>query len=196
MDRKWLDVNHFRINTFMKSIYNHLDDYKIYYTVLPSSMITNGVNPGYRHITGGMSPKEIAKREAHHLGYIANLNRKNGFYDKLESSILLSGIQNPIVIQAGFCSKIYQKYLPADAQTDHTKILVCDRHGGSRLWVAKKHNMDIPCIISDFVGRFKDSNFEELFTIEEIKEKYVNKPDRITINAQGVHAGALEHIHL
>jgi len=180
----------------MKSTYNHLDDYRIYYAVLPSSIITNGVNPGYRHVSGGMSPKQIAKREAVHQGYIDNLNRKNGFYRKLEQNILTHGIKNPILIQAGYCNEIYKKYLPAEAQADDTKILVCDRHGGSRLWVAKKHNMDIACIISDFVGRFENSGFEELFNVDQIIEKFVNKPDVIRINDRGVHAGALEHIHL
>lgn len=180
----------------MKRTYIHTDDFRIYYAVLPSNIITNGVKPGYRHVTGGMSPKEIKTREKVHLNYIESLNRKNGFYDKLQANILENGIQNPILIQAGFCNKIYQKYLPEEAQKDHTKILVCDRHGGSRLWVAKQHNLDIPCIISDFTGRFENSKFEELFTKEEIERKYVNKPQRVIINEAGVHAGTLEHIHL
>jgi len=170
--------------------------FKIYYAVLPSSQITNCVAPGYRHVTGENTPAGIAERLRVQNPYIKNLNQKNQFYIKLEESVLKDGFVNPILIQAGYCLLIYKKYLPEEHRKDISKALCCDRNGGSRLWVAQKHNLDIPCIISDFSEMFKNKGLEELYTDDDIRGKYGVNPKRIIINGHGVHVGQPVHIHL
>lgn len=170
--------------------------FRIYYAVLPSKDITNCVAPGYRHVTGDNTPSGIAERNRAQANYITNLNHKNNFYKKLEESILKEGFVNPVLIQAGYCTQIYRKYLPEDHQRDIKKALCCDRNGGSRLWVGQKHNLDIPCIISDFCGRFANSGFEELHSQDDVMRKYGVRPKRIIINEHGVHVGQPVHIHL
>lgn len=166
-------------------------DFKIYHTTLPSKMITNCISPGYRYVSG--DPDKQDERDKAQEDYIKGKNSINHFYDKLEESILEKGIRNPILIQAGFCVEISQKYLPKEAQEDHSKILCCDRNGGSRLYIAQKYNMDIDCIISDFCGKF-DNQFTELYNEEEIMEIYKDKPKKIIINKHGVHVQDLPHI--
>ncbi|NJO64949.1 MAG: hypothetical protein HC836_44605 [Richelia sp. RM2_1_2] len=67
---------------------NSMNLFKIYYTILPSSTITNCVAPGYRHVTGENTPDAIKKRLELQTQYIKRLNDKNKFYIKLEQSIL------------------------------------------------------------------------------------------------------------
>lgn len=163
--------------------------YKVYYAILPSNIIQAGVGPGQFHTP-------LSKLEKEREKYIENLNKKNGFYQKLEQSILQEGFRNPILVNAGFCKEVYKKYLPKEAQEDHTKILACDSNGGSRLYIAKKHNLDIPCLISDFVGRFVKSGFEELKTKEEILQKYKDKPKDIIFSQSGLQVSHLPQSHL
>lgn len=170
--------------------------FRIYYAILPSNDITNCIAPGYRHVTGDNTPEGIAKRKKAQEDYIKTLNQKNKFYIKLEESMLEDGIVNPILIQAGYCTKIYRKYLPIEHQQKIAKALCCDRNGGSRLFIAQQHNLAIPCIISDFSSRFVDDGFEELKDEQEIMRKYAAKPKRIIINDHGVHIGQPVHVHL
>lgn len=170
--------------------------FRIYYAVLPSSSITNCVAPGYRHVTGANTPEGVAKRNKAQTDYISNLNKKNSFYVKLEASIQKDGILNPILVQAGYCTEIYRKYLPESHQKDLSKALCCDRNGGSRLFIANKLKLDVPCIISDFAGRFKDVGFEELHDKEAVMRKYKVRPKQIIINQAGVHVGQPIQLHL
>lgn len=107
--------------------------YKVRFKVLPSNIICNALVPNEHELI-----------------------RKKNFYTNLEKSILEKGFINPIMINAGFCPWISQRYLPKKMAQDSNKILVCCKWGGSRLWVAQKHNFDIPCIISDFIGMFDE----------------------------------------
>ena len=170
--------------------------FKIYYAILSSGGITNCVTPGYRHVTGDTTSAGIAERKNTEIKYVNTLNNKNKFYLKLEESILKHGYINPILVQAGYCTKVYRKYLPIEHQKDITKALCCDRNGGSRLYIAKKHNFDIPCIISDFVGMFTLAEFDELHTEKDIFKKYNVPPKRIIINEHGIHVGQPVHMHL
>lgn len=175
---------------------NNMHAFRIYYAILPSLTISNVVAPGYRHVTGENTPKAIAERNRVQQNYITNLNNKNKFYIRLEESVKRDGFINPIFIQAGYCVDIYKKYLPEEHQKDLTKVLCCDRNGGSRLYIAQKLNLDIPCIISDFVGRFSNSGFLELYNETDIINTFNVKPKKIIINAHGVHVSEPVHVHL
>jgi len=100
-------------------------NYTIKYAVLPSNSIENTMRPS----------EELIKRQ----------NEKEGFFIKLEKSILKNGILNPIGIAAKK-DKVYVTY------------------GGSRLMTAQKHNLDVPCIIADFDNVFPEA---KIITEEE-----------------------------
>lgn len=178
------------------------DSYRVYYGVIPSNEICNGVAPGYRHIVGGWTDEAIERRRRGSQGYIDNLNNKNGFYTKLLESVKQEGVKNPICISAGYCVAIYQKYLwqsmiNEDGSPIWEKVLVCDRKGGSRLWAAQQLDIDIPVIVSDFVGMFVDrQGFVELYSEDDIKSKFQNTPETVVLNNTGVNIGTIPHIHL
>ncbi len=126
-------------------------------------------------------------------------NEINGFYDKLEASILKEGVRNPILISAGRCRPSMVSKIPKEMREDHTKILVLDRHGGSRLWAAQKHNLTtVPCIISDFVDMFPECPVLE--TVDEIRLHYQDQPKELFIEREneilGVVVKGLPMTHL
>jgi len=105
---------------------------------------------------------------------IKEQNNGEQFFIKLEKSVLESGIVNPIGIAAKK-DKIYVTY------------------GGSRLMIAQKHNLDVPCIIADF-----DNVFPEAKTIkeEEIPSYYKNPPTHFQLRAAKLYIHGCENIHL
>lgn len=111
--------------------------------------------------------------------WIKKLESRNQFYTKLEKSILDEGFRNPI-----FCNSIPQGTF--------------SRVGTSRLWMAKKHKLDIPCIIADYTGRWKHLEF--LGTEEDIRSKFKDQPHLIDLSSPTkvghVWIGGLPHYHL
>ena len=150
--------------------------YDVRYAILNSSDIINLVQP----------PNEK---------YIEIKNKcYNNFYINLEESILEHGVKNPILVTAGI------KGSPLTVRNKHkipnnielNDIIVCDRLGGSRLWVAQKHNLKIPCIISDFINKFFDK--EKLETFEQIYGKFTNRPAKIDADKCGLHVYGLPNV--
>ena len=96
------------------------------------------------------------------------------FFSKLEKSILSHGFRNPIVVNA-------------------TKFGIVNRYGGSRLMIAQKHNMKIPCIIADF-----DDIFSDLIEIQynDIKTFFIDKPKKVYLKPHGINVSGCEHSHL
>ena len=111
--------------------------------------------------------------------WVGKLEHKNQFYTKLEESILKEGFRNPI-----FCNSIEQGTF--------------SRVGTSRLWIAKKHKLDVPCIIADYVDRWTD--LEELKTEQDIRGKFQDQPHIIDLTSPNkighVWIGGLPHYHL
>ena len=108
--------------------------------------------------------------------YIDRLNHENGFYDRLLASVTAEGVRNPILV------------------TSNSRGVRCDRHGGSRLWVAQRLGLPIPCLISDWVGRFRD--LEELATREAVLAMFRDQPESLLANQQGLHVLNLPQVHL
>ena len=106
---------------------------------------------------------------------IEKLNAVNGFFIKLEQSIMKEGIRNPVVLtsQGG---------------------KITNRYGGSRVLIAQKYNLIIPAIIADFDGRF--AHGELLTSIAQIEEKFKDKPRKILLKHYGINVSGCEHYHL
>ena len=125
------------------------------YAVLPSNDIENDLQPGDDRINW--------------------MNETNGFFVKLEGSIIREGFRNPIVVTA-------------------TRKKVTNRYGGSRLMIAQRHYLDIPCIIADYDNIFPDA--KELKSIEEIREYFMDQPRKILFKSYGINMSGCEHVHL
>ena len=131
---------------------------------MDSSTISNQVynGAGYRDV-----------RPPH--SWVDKLNSKNGFYSKLEASILAEGFRNPVfAISDGASTRV--------------------RYGTSRLWMAKKHKLDIPVIIADYVHRWDD--LEELLTEEDVLSKFKDPPALLEIGDYEMRIDQCPHSHL
>jgi len=148
------------------------------YGVLPASEISDRVlvdNPGYGSPIGRWGSRPVKPDGS----WISKQEMKWGFYTRLEESILKEGFRNPI-----FCNAIPEGLF--------------SRVGTSRLWIAKKHNLEVPCIIADYVNRFPE--LEELRTEKEIRAKFKDQPNKVELHAETkvghVWISGLPHYHL
>ncbi len=107
--------------------------------------------------------------------WVDKLNQENGFYRKLEESILKDGFVNPI-----FCNA-------------YKEGTFC-RYGTSRLWIAKKHKLEIFAIIADYTDRWEHLN--EIETREEVLNLFTDKPKILEINDDEMRIDACPHCHL
>jgi len=108
----------------------------------------------------------------------------SNFYERIEKSILNSGFDDPIIIYAGW-NRRWKNHPDEIQDLGLENLLTCTNTGGSRLWVAQKYNMDIPCMVNDFVDRFPDA--PELKTLEEIELLHTKKkPMAIHLRDDGV----------
>jgi len=161
--------------------------YTLRYGILDSNIIFNEVG-SYCEGPFGWDDESVKIREEKWQQHINKIEEENGFYTKLEKSILKDGFRNPILVDAGYCPQmrdgIKNRRLPIEMQEDHTKILTCSYNGGSRLMIAQKNNLQIPCVISDFIDRFSD--FKLLQTKEDITSCYTDQPRRISFQSFGL----------
>lgn len=63
-------------------------------------------------------------------------------------------------------------------------LLICRMLGGSRLWACQKHDLDIPCIISDYCDKFP--GLQPLKSQEDILKHFQNSPGKVGFNSYGV----------
>jgi len=169
-------------------------EYDLRYAVLDSNLIFNVCGPLSAGPIGWDEPN-IKKREVAAQKYISIMNRKQGFYTKLEKSILQEGVRNPILVKCGWCPERTLRRLPISMQKNINNILVCDSNGGSRLWVAQKHDLKISCLISDFVGRFSNEQLVEKTSNAALKF-FKDKPEKLVINDHGIGIYDLPQVHL
>lgn len=148
--------------------------YSVYSVLIPSRNIINLCGPDR------INDNEYTQK------MVSSRNNKDFFYSKLEKHILGYGIKNPIVVSLGFCPKSLIKFIPEDKSDDYLNHFICDRHGGSRLFIAQKHNLPIPCIVIDF-NSFFEGKLRELRTVKDISSQFINKPKKITHTAEGIH---------
>lgn len=126
-------------------------------------------------------------------GHIDRLNEQNGFFDKLEESILKNGIRNPILVSIGWAPPAIFNRLPQDIQDNFNDTFICFIKGGSRLWVAQRNNIDVPCIVSDFIGKFSD---QDDLDEEGVISCFRDGPVQIAHGDKGMVIRNLPHIHL
>ncbi len=145
-------------------------NYTVRYATLNSNRIYNWGGPGYgKH---WVSPEERRHLQEWH---VRNRNKRDGFYDRLEKSILKEGIRNPIVVNSGYIHPSKWRNLPPHiTKCGLENFLACLDWGASRLYIAQKYNWAVPCVIVDYSGKF--STEQELKTEKDILAVYRDKP--------------------
>ncbi len=176
---------------------------EIKYAILNPHAISNLCGP--ERIPVGWTPLRIKQRTEATEETINRKNKINNFYNELEANVLANGFINPILVSVGIFSNGYLNNLTGtkvnsvrglihrihpDLREDPEHIITCEQYGGSRLWVAQKHNLNIPCIISDFVDHFE--GIEILESKEAVLNKFVDTPSELTINELGVSMAGWE----
>lgn len=161
--------------------------YRVHFVHLPARDIFGMVGRcggGYNTVWEDWSDEGRAKRESIMLEYETAMNQLCGHYQKLEASVLKEGFRNPIIITCGLPKKRRIENLPPEMRSLPPRdLLLCEMTmGGSRLHVAQKHNMKIPCIINDWTGRFSKS--PEIFKPVEAYQFYRDPPQSITMNPE------------
>ena len=146
-------------------------DYQIRYGIIPANLISDKVivkNPNYGEPIGEWGSRPVTP-SAHQM------KREGQFYLKLEKSILKEGIRNPI-----FCNCFEEGTF-------------C-RYGTSRLWLAKKHKLEVPVIIADYTGEWKD--LELLVDKNDVLDKFRDKPEVLELNKKEMRFDGCPHTHL
>lgn len=108
---------------------------------------------------------------------IQHENEKNGYFTKLEESILREGFRNPINVWIKDNGDLTSWY-----------------YGGSRLMIAKKHNLSIPCIISDHINKFPNAKI--LNNEKEIRSMFKDRPITVIFEEKGMNISGCEAVHL
>lgn len=148
--------------------------FQVKYAVIHHTQVVNFVGPPS---CGRQLPYEEMLKKAHRR--ISEHNARNGFFQKLEDSVKEEGFRNPIIVRAGWLPMPFWKRVPDYYKVKGIKnLMFCDQLGGSRLWTAFKLNMDIPCIIRDYVEMIDAPVFT---TEKEVRDCYKEKPIKVII---------------
>jgi hypothetical protein len=158
---------------------------KVYYTKLCSSVIFGMVGRcggGYNTVWEDWTPEGRAARNAITREYEAGLNLICGHYTKLETSILREGFRNPLIVTCGPPVMKKLENLPPElrARPQHEWLLLEGVTGGSRLWVAQKYNLPVPCIINDSTGHFAMG--QPITDVEQALQLFRDPPRQAFIN--------------
>lgn len=156
-----------------------MTNYKIKYGMVYSKDIINLCGPEYNAKEPGLiiNDPELVRKAQRNI-----IELRSKFYSDLHLSIKHVGILNPILATAGYPQFKHPNLIPD--QYKNQIGLWCEIQGGSRLYFAKKYDLFVPCIISDFCNFFEDG--VELTTEEDILSLFKNKPEHINISDKGV----------
>jgi len=157
----------------------------IRYVELPARQIFGMVGRcggGYNSLWADWSTRGRVKRELIMKEYEEGLNKICGHYEKLEASILAEGIRNPVIVTCGLPKRRTTEHLPPEMlkQPESELLLLEGTTGGSRLHIAQKHNMTIPCIVNDWTGRFKDA--VEITSKDQARSYYKDQPETVVVD--------------
>jgi hypothetical protein len=158
---------------------------RIRYVKIPAREIFGMVGRcggGYNSLWADWTPAGRAARESIMAEYEQELNKICGHYTKLEASILAEGIRNPVVITCGQPKKRTLKHVPPEllAGPERNLLLLEGTTGGSRLHIAQKYNMTIPCIVNDWTGRF--NNLVEITSEAQARTYYKDQPKSVIVD--------------
>ncbi len=159
--------------------------YRVHYVFLPANDIFGMVGRcggGYNSVWADWSETGRSKREIIMREYEQGLDAICGHYKKLEDSILKDGFRNPIIITCGRPKKRVMENLPPEMRDlpPRDLLLLETTMGGSRLHVAQKHNLKIPCIVNDWCGRFLRE--PEIMRAEDARQLYKDPPQGLVMN--------------
>jgi hypothetical protein len=164
-----------------------MQEYRVHFVVLPARDIFGMVGRcggGYNSQWTDWTDEGRRKRELIMEEFEQGLNAICGHYSRLETSILQEGIRNPVTVTCGYPRKRTIQHLPPEMRTlpPEQLLLLETTLGGSRLHVCQKYSMQIPCIVTDWTGRFCDE--PEIHTESEARMCYLDQPQSVRFDPQ------------
>ena len=148
-----------------------MDKYIVRYSVLDATSVFNYIGPD---VLGTAINHKLRLDN----NKIQERNKRDNFYNNLEKSILEEGFRNPIIVSAGWTSGGIYRNLPKEIQDKGMRnLVICHQLGGSRLYIAQKHRLQIPCIIKDYSNVFRD--LPVLDNEESIRILYKDQPTNV-----------------
>lgn len=165
--------------------------YRVHFVVLPAQDIFGMVGRcggGYNSQWTDWTSEGRQKRELIMREFEIGLNAICGHYDQLEKSILEEGIRNPVIVTCGYPRKRTMAHLPPEMRElpPDQLLLLETTVGGSRLHICQKYGMQIPCIVSDWTGRF--SSEPEIRDEADARLCYRDQPQSVVFHPQlGFH---------
>jgi len=149
---------------------------KLRYVELEPDKIFNWLNP--KNITCWIAypelqnvwwePETLKIREEFGKIWTEEFDKITGHFSKLEKSMLRDGFHHPISAVTGRPLDMYltsnkeMNNFPPELQADIQNAIYSHTFGGSRLTIAQKHNIMVPCAVHDFENLFEDG--EEITT--------------------------------
>lgn len=142
---------------------------------------------GYCTVWEDWSDLGRASRENIMREFEKGMNKICGHYDNLEKSILEKGMLNPMIITCGTPLVRRRSHLPPEMrELPAEELLIAEGiTGGSRLWLAQKHNIPMPCIINDTTNRFDDSPL--ITSIQDATKYFSSPPMDLKISSGRIH---------
>jgi hypothetical protein len=131
--------------------------------------------------------------------YIKYFDAATGHFTSLEQSLLKDGFHAPVNTITGLPRDMYLrnelplKSIPTEDQPNPNNVLLTHTFGGSRTIIAQRLGIDIPCLIYDFTGAFR--NEEVLKTTADVKRKFPNSYNVGNPQSFPV-ARAINHTHI
>ena len=137
---------------------------------------------GYNTVWRDWTPEGRQRRELIMAEYEQAMDRLCGHYAKLEASMLQEGMRNPIIVTCGAPRRRKSEEIPPEVRNRSPRdmLIMETLTGGSRLWVAQKHNMAIPCLINDWTGRF--ANLPQIVTVDQALKHYRDPPLKLSFD--------------
>jgi len=156
--------------------------YQVRFVTLPAREIFGMVGRsggGYNSQWTDWSDAGRQKRELIMQEFEQGLDEICGHYRRLETSILAEGIRNPVTVTCGLPRKRTLEHLPPEMRgwSPDRLLLLETTLGGSRLHVCQKYNMQIPCIVTDWTGRFASE--PEIHNEADARMCYLDQPQSI-----------------
>lgn len=161
----------------------------VYFEMLDPKTIFGSVGRcggGYNTVWADWSDEGRKAREDIMREYEEGLDQICGHYKKLESSILAEGFRSPLIISCGHLRYRQPVHLPPEIRSldQELRLVLEGVTGGSRLWVAQKHNIPVPCLINDSTRRFNSS--KKISSVNEALEYYKDSSAILRLDNFGI----------
>lgn len=150
------------------SLVNSVESVKAHHAAIENSILEHGIINPVTIIT----TKEYSEKEVERLRVKSkNIDSKMRKHRPFKTSYL----KDPLWFE--------KDKIPPSTIDDEGIVIVCRLLGGTRLKYAQKHNIPVPCLISDLAHKYRG---EKGLSHEEVLESFKDTPARLSYTSLGI----------